>query len=121
MSRGFEVYHYGIEGSTTNATRDIQLMTRDEWDFFRVQSYKFLHPEISHDDAVKHLADRKSFIGDLGNWSTPLYIEFNDRLRPILQANYRSPATDIVVSLWYFSQSCTPRSQYGRVRERNRV
>lgn len=96
MSRGFEVYHYGVEGSTTNATRDIQLMTRDEWDFFRVQSYKFLHPEISHDNAVKHLADHKSFIGDLGNWSTPLYIEFNDRLRPILQANYRSPATDIV-------------------------
>ena len=31
MSRGFEVYHYGVEGSTTGATRDIQLMTRDEW------------------------------------------------------------------------------------------
>ena len=96
MSRGFEVYHYGIEGSTTNATRDIQLMTRDEWDYFRVKSYKFLHPKISHDDAVKHLADHKSFIGDLGNWSTPLYIEFNDRLRPFLQANYRSTTTDIV-------------------------
>uniref|UniRef100_A0A6C0K6V0 Glycosyl transferase family 1 domain-containing protein n=1 Tax=viral metagenome TaxID=1070528 RepID=A0A6C0K6V0_9ZZZZ len=96
MSRGFEVYHYGVEGSTTGATRDIQLMTRDEWDFFRVQSYKFLHPEVSHDNAVNHLADHKSFIGDLGNWSTPLYIEFNDRLRPILQANYRSTKTDIV-------------------------
>ncbi len=95
-SRGFEVYHYGVEGSQSGATKDINLMTRDEWDYLRVKSYKQLHPEISHDDAVKHLANHKSFIGDLGNWSLPLYTEFNDRLRPRLQENYRSTTTDII-------------------------
>ena len=95
-SRGFEVYHYGIEGSESGANKDINLMTRDEWNYFRVKSYKQLHPEISHDAAVKHLVDHKSFIGDLGNWSLPLYTEFNDRLRPRLQENYRSTTTDII-------------------------
>ena len=96
MSRGFEVYHYGVEGSTTGATREIELMTREEWDILRVMSYKHLHPQMSHDAVVKKLEDHKSFIGDLGNWSTPLYQEFNARLRPLLKENYRSTKTDIV-------------------------
>ena len=29
-SRGYEVYHYGVEGSESNATKDIQLLTKDE-------------------------------------------------------------------------------------------
>lgn len=96
MSRGFEVYHYGVEGSTTGATREIELMSREEWDILRVMSYKHLHPKLSHEEVMKHLSDHKSFIGDLGNWSTPLYREFNAKLRPLLQENYRSTKTDIV-------------------------
>jgi glycosyltransferase involved in cell wall biosynthesis len=96
MSRGYEVYHYGVEGSETGATKDIQLMTRNEWDKVRVMSYIGLHPEISQEQAVKHLQDHSSFIGDLGNWSTPLYRLFNERLRPHLLENYRSTKTDIV-------------------------
>jgi len=96
MSRGFEVYHYGVEGSTTEATKDIQVLSREEWDVLRVMSYRHLHPEKTHEEAVKHLTDHSSFIGDLGNWSTPLYREFNTRLRPLLIANYRSMETDLV-------------------------
>jgi glycosyltransferase involved in cell wall biosynthesis len=96
MSKGYEVYHYGIEGSQTQATKEIEVMTREEWDILRIMSYKHLHPEVSHEQAVKHITDHKSFIGDLGNWSTPLYREFNTRLRPHLIENYRSTNTDIV-------------------------
>ena len=71
-------------------------MSREEWDILRVMSYKHLHPKLSHEDVVKHLSDYKSFIGDLGNWSTPMYREFNAKLRPLLQENYRSTSTDIV-------------------------
>jgi glycosyltransferase involved in cell wall biosynthesis len=96
VSRGFEVYHYGVEGSTTKATKNVELLTRVEWDELRVNSYMMLHPEISRENAEKHLKDHTSFVGDLGNWSTPLYQTFNDRLRPLLIQNYRSPKTDIV-------------------------
>ena len=96
ISRGFEVYHYGVEGSTVKATKDVQLLTRDEWDILRISSYMMLHPEVSREDTIKHLTDHRSFIGDLGNWSTPLYQEFNNRLRPKLIENYRSTKTDIV-------------------------
>ena len=96
MSRGFEVYHYGIEGSATDATKQVDVLSREEWDMLRVMSYRHLHPEKTKEEAVKHLTDHSSFIGDLGNWSTPLYREFNARLRPLLIANYRSTETDIV-------------------------
>lgn len=96
ISRGFEVYHYGVEGSTVKATKDVQLMTRDEWDIYRMLSYKQLNPNMAHEDVVAKLSDHTAFIGDLGNWSTPLYREFNNRLRPLLQENYRSTRTDIV-------------------------
>jgi len=71
-------------------------MTREEWDTLRVMSFKQLHPDVPHTDVVKRLEDHNTFIGALANWSTPLYREFNSRLRPLLQENYRSTKTDIV-------------------------
>jgi len=96
ISRGFEVYHYGVETSCVNATKNIDLLTKDEWENLRIESYKFLHPELSIDDIKLRLADKKNFVGDLGNYSTPLYKEFNRRLKTALQENYRSTSTDIV-------------------------
>jgi glycosyltransferase involved in cell wall biosynthesis len=95
-SRGFEVFHYGVEGSEANATQDIKLFTRAEWDELRIESYKMLHPDLPIEEINKRLHDKKSFIGDLANWSTPLYRQFNIRFREQLQKNYRSCATDIV-------------------------
>ena len=95
-SRGFEVYHYGVEGSESGANRDIQLMTDDEWRKLRVLSYIQLNPEVSKEDAEKKLQDPTQFIGDLANWSTPLYQEFNMRLRLSLIEHYRGSKTDIV-------------------------
>jgi glycosyltransferase involved in cell wall biosynthesis len=96
MSRGFEVYHYGVETSTTNATKHIDIFTKKEWEELRIQSYHFLHPELSIEDVKEKLADSKSFIGDLGNCTTPLYRDFNIRLHSALKENYRSCATDLV-------------------------
>ena len=96
ISRGFEVYHYGIETSKPNATKNIELLTKDEWTKLRFDSYKFLYPELTEDEIKIKLNDTKSFIGDLGNIGTPLYTEFNNRFRTAIQENYRSNKTDIV-------------------------
>jgi glycosyltransferase involved in cell wall biosynthesis len=96
QSRGYEVYHYGIETSKSGADKQINLLSKKEWEIKRIESYQFLHPEMSIDLITKKLNDHTSFIGDLGNWDTPLYILFNDRLRIMLQKHYRSTTTDIV-------------------------
>ena len=95
-SRGFEVYHYGVETSTPNATKNIDLLSKQEWEELRIKSYKKLHPELTEEVIKEKLSDEKNFVGDLGNYSTPLYEEFNRRFGMALFANYRSAATDIV-------------------------
>ena len=37
-SRGFEVIHYGTEGSKSGATRDVQMFTKKEWNDLRVHA-----------------------------------------------------------------------------------
>jgi glycosyltransferase involved in cell wall biosynthesis len=96
QSRGFEVFHYGVETSTTDASLSIDLLSKEEWLTLRVDSYKMLHPDLSEETILAKLADPRSFVGDLGNYTTPLYKEFNRRLRIELKTHYRSRATDIV-------------------------
>ena len=96
ISRGFEVYHYGTEGSLSGATKQIDLLSRAEWDKLRIESYQFLHPNVSKEDAERILSDHTAFVGDLANWSTPLYKLFNDRLQVELPKYYRKHSTDLV-------------------------
>jgi glycosyltransferase involved in cell wall biosynthesis len=96
QSRGYEVYHYGIETSKSGADKQINLLSKKEWELKRIESYQWLHPEMSVDDVRRKLNNETSFIGDLGNWDSPLYILFNDRLRKTLPKYYRSTTTDIV-------------------------
>jgi glycosyltransferase involved in cell wall biosynthesis len=96
ISRDYEVYHYGIEGSQVNATKDIELLKYNEWESLRIESYKFLHQTLTVEEIKEKLKDKKTFIGDLANWDTPLYKEFNKRLNKALKENYRSCATDII-------------------------
>lgn len=95
-SRGYEVFHYGIETSEANATRHFDVLKKDEWHALRIKSYMQLHPDVTLTDAVATLESSASFIGDLGNYSTPLYEEFNRRLKTLLQEHYRSTKTDLV-------------------------
>ena len=88
-SCGYQVYHYGVEGSEVEDT--IDLLTKQEWQQLRIESYQQLHPEA---DAEAALADASHFVGDLANTTTPLYKEFNRRFRDALLQHYH-PA-DIV-------------------------
>ena len=95
-SRGFEVFHYGVETSESGADKDIQIFTKQEWHMLRIESCKIIHPDWSLEQILDKLADPKAYVGDLGNVTYPLYKEFNNRLRKVLEENYRSTTTDIV-------------------------
>ena len=102
-SRGYEVYHYGVETSCPNATKNINLLTKDEWNELRVKSYKFLHPEMQMSEIQDFINNKKQFIGELANYGTPLYKEFNKRLKELLPFYYRGTATDIICLPFGFS------------------
>ena len=95
-SVGYDVYHYGVQGSTSGATKDIDLLTTEEWQALRVASYMSLHPDKTEEEVRAKLADEKAFVGDLGNTGTPLYKVFNERLKAALQRHYRGRHTDLV-------------------------
>jgi len=62
-SRGFEVYHYGIETSESGATKDINLMTKAEWSDLRIKTYQFIYPELSIEEATKKHNDINELVG----------------------------------------------------------
>jgi glycosyltransferase involved in cell wall biosynthesis len=96
QSRGFEVYHYGVETSESNADKEIEVLTKSEWEELKIESYKFLFPNMTNEDVIKKINDPTSFVGDLGNGQTPLYREFNKKLYPKIREHYRSYKTDII-------------------------
>jgi glycosyltransferase involved in cell wall biosynthesis len=93
---GFEVYHYGVETSETKATKNIDVLNLDEWKNLRKISMKFLNPNYTDEEINNALKEKKNFIGNLGNSTTPLYNIFNEKLRPHIISNYRSVSTDII-------------------------
>jgi len=95
-SVGFEVYHYGIETSLSGATKQVDIMTKEEWTELRIKSWQYLDKSLTYEDAVKKNDDPSQIINQLSNWSSPLAKEFNVRFRKHLIENYRSNMTDIV-------------------------
>jgi hypothetical protein len=71
-SRGFEVFHYGVEGSEPDATENIQLMTRAEWAELRLASAKQVFPKKTEAELKAQLADPTAFVGNLANYDTVL-------------------------------------------------
>ena len=98
-SVGFEVYHYGVETSISNATKQIDIMTKEEWTELRIKTWQFVDNSLTYEEAKKKNSDPTQIISNLSNWSSPLTKEFNIRFRKHLIENYRSNTTDIV---------CTP-------------
>jgi len=96
QSMGFEVYHYGVETSQTEALKNIELLSLQEWEELRIKSIMYLDKSLTRTDAIKTISDKTQFIGKLANIQTPLFEKFNKRFRKKLQENYRSNATDIV-------------------------
>ena len=64
----------------------IDLLTKQEWQQLRIDSYRQLHPEA---DVEAALADERQFVGDLANVAMPLYKEFNRRFRDALLHRYQ--------------------------------
>jgi glycosyltransferase involved in cell wall biosynthesis len=95
-SCGFEVYHYGIETSESGATKQIDLLTKEEWTNLRIQTLQFLDPKLSWEDATRKNQDPGLLINIFSNWSSPLTKEFNRRFRSKLIENYQDRKTDIV-------------------------
>lgn len=95
-SRGFEVYHYGIETSEVDATKHFDLLTKAEWTKLRIETLMFLDPKLTLEEATKKNDDPALIISTFSNWSSPLTKEFNKRLREKLTENYRNTSTDIV-------------------------
>lgn len=95
-SRDFEVFHYGIETSESGADKHFDVLSLDEFNKLKYESYKFLNPTLSDEKITEELKNKKNFVGDLANVSTPLYNQFNKNLKLLLQQNYRSINTDIV-------------------------
>ena len=56
-SRGFEVFHYGVEGSQSGADKDIDIFTEKEWNELRIESYKVKYPKLSLDQIMNRLMD----------------------------------------------------------------
>jgi glycosyltransferase involved in cell wall biosynthesis len=98
-SRGFEVYHYGVETSEPNADVNINVLTLEEWKKLRIESVRWSdtkYSNVSDKEIQDILDDKKKFIGDMANVGNPLYKIFNARLRNHLSNNYRDKSTDIV-------------------------
>lgn len=95
-SRGFEVYHYGIETSESGATKNFDLMTKEEWTNLRIETIQYLDNKLNFQEAVKKNSDPEMPVNELSNWTSPLTKEFNKRFREKLIENYRGVTTDIV-------------------------
>lgn len=81
-SVGYRVVHYGVEGSESGADEDVVLLSHDEWTRLRAESFKYLFPDRPPPGPT-------DFVGELSRWDTPLYGEFNRRLRAELTARYK--------------------------------
>ena len=57
-SRGYEVYHYGVEGSESGADKDITILNTKEWYDLKFISYKQLHPILDNETINKKLNDK---------------------------------------------------------------
>jgi glycosyltransferase involved in cell wall biosynthesis len=68
---GYEVVHYGVEGAESGADVQVEVMSQAEQ-----------HALLGHDHS-----DPTKFYGDDANVGTPLYVEYNRRLKALLEAN----------------------------------
>jgi glycosyltransferase involved in cell wall biosynthesis len=93
QSRGFEVYHYGIESSVSCANKNIDLLTIDEWKNLKIKSLMYNNKKLKFKDAN----DKINIINEIQTTELKLLNEeFNKRLRVKLIENYRNNKTDII-------------------------
>ena len=94
-SLGFEVYHYGVETSTSGANKSIDILSHEEWKELRLKTIESIL-KVSREEAEKIHEDPSFLINTLSNWDSVLSKEFNSRFKQALLKNYRSKSTDLV-------------------------
>lgn len=94
--RGFEVYHYGVETSTVDVDKHIDIFTKTDWEKLKIVSYQKLHPGMSSLSVEEKIKNKKTFYDDFAQTESFLYQEFNRHLKPLLVEHYQSIHTDIV-------------------------
>jgi glycosyltransferase involved in cell wall biosynthesis len=95
-SRGFEVYHYGVETSESGANKEIQLMTKEEWTHLRIKTLQWLDPKLTLEQAIQKNKDPTLIPNIFSNKDSPLIKEFNNRLIIKLKEHYRTFTRDIL-------------------------
>jgi glycosyltransferase involved in cell wall biosynthesis/GR25 family glycosyltransferase involved in LPS biosynthesis len=95
QSRGYEVYHYGVETSMSGANVDINLFSVAEWTELRVKTIETLLKK-TREEALRINQDPTFCLNTISNWDSELSREFNVRLVTKLRQNYRSKSTDLV-------------------------
>lgn len=96
LSRGYEVYHYGVESAEIICTKHFDVLTLNEWNKLKKESLKIINPSFSDEQIQNMINDKTQFIGNLGNTSLPIYKEFNKKLKILIHENYRNKSTDII-------------------------
>lgn len=79
QSVGYDVIHYGVEGSYSGARYNVNVMMYDEWMYIRKKLFKekYGDREVMSSD----------FIGDLADTGNELYRRFNEQLKFELEKN----------------------------------
>ena len=95
-SCGYEVYHYGNEGSESGADKHFDILTTKEWNDLRFLSYKTLQPKLTDEEIYKKMNNPNIIHGELSVCASPIHLEFNRRVNTLLRKHYRSTSTDIV-------------------------
>jgi glycosyltransferase involved in cell wall biosynthesis/GR25 family glycosyltransferase involved in LPS biosynthesis len=95
QSLGFEVFHYGVETSTSGASESIDLLSVNDWKELRLQTIEKLE-KVDRSKALEIHDDPTFLINNLSNWDTPLCNEFINRFKIELKKRYRNKATDVV-------------------------
>ena len=89
-ARGFEVYHYGIETSVSNANKQFDVLSVQEWTDLRIKTLQFLDPSLSVEEATLKNNDSTLILNAFASVDSPLFEEFNKRLKTLLTQNYKT-------------------------------
>jgi len=83
-SVGYDVYHYGVEGADSGATKQIDVISQREWKSILTRMAKSIWPDRKEEE----LFSKKDFFQDFVRPNSELYVTFNKYLEYDLLKNY---------------------------------
>jgi glycosyltransferase involved in cell wall biosynthesis len=83
-SVGYDVYHYGVAGADSGATKQIDVLSYDEWMNILKRMARTIWPDRSEEE----LLSKKDFFQDFVRPNSELYVTFNKNVEYQLIQNY---------------------------------